>query len=76
MMNPIEIGQVIRYYRKRSGLTQAELANLAGVGKTVVFDIEKGKTSTQLDSLIKVLSVLNIKLDLIPPFPILKDPST
>ena len=43
-----------------SGLSQAELAKLAGVGKTVVFDLEHGKQSMRYDTLTKILSVLNI----------------
>ena len=68
-MNPNDIAQTIKYFRKRSGLSQLELAKIAGVGKTVVFDIEKGKESVQLNSLLKVLAVLNIKLSLETPFP-------
>ena len=60
--------ETVRYYRKQTGLSQAALARLAGVGKTVVFDIEKGKETIQLDTLLKVLSVLNIKIKIEPPF--------
>jgi len=59
---------MVRYYRKQAGLSQAELAVLAGVGKTVVFDIEKGKKTVQLDTVLKVLDVLNIKVRFEPPF--------
>lgn len=57
-----KLSDAIRFHRKKSGLTQAELAKLAGVGKTVVFDIEKGKKTVQLDTLLKVLKTLNIQL--------------
>lgn len=67
-MNSQSIAATIRYFRKESGLSQLELAKLAGVGKTVVFDIEKGKESVQLNSLLKILDVLNIKLSLETPF--------
>ena len=66
-MTPNEIAHAIRYCRKQSGLSQLELANLAGVGKTVVFDIEKGKETVQLNTLIKILEVLNIQIKLITP---------
>lgn len=39
-----EIANLVHYYRKQSGLSQQELARLAGVGKTVIYDIEKGKS--------------------------------
>ena len=66
-MDAISIGQIIVSHRKISGLTQAELAKLAGVGKTVVFDIEHGKESLRFDKLQKILSALNIKLELSSP---------
>lgn len=62
------IGETIRQFRKKAGLTQQQLAEYAGVGKTVVFDIEKGKSTVQLDTLLKILSVLNIQLKLETPF--------
>lgn len=68
-MAPDEIAKIVHYYRKQSGLSQQELARLAGVGKTVVFDIEKGKESVQLNTLLKVLDILNIQMKFETPFP-------
>lgn len=75
-MNSSEIAKNVRYFRKKSGLTQKQLAQIAGVGKTVVFDIEKGKSSIQLDSLLKVLTILNIQLKLETPFAMPEDTNT
>jgi y4mF family transcriptional regulator len=61
------MGHIIRFHRRKSGLTQAQLADLAGIGKTAVFNIEKGRTSVRFDTLAKVLSVLNITLKLAGP---------
>jgi y4mF family transcriptional regulator len=58
----------VHYCRRQSGLSQAELAKLAGVGKTVVYDIEKGKESVRLNTLLKILDVLNIKMKFETPF--------
>ena len=68
MTSKNEIAKIVHYYRKQSGLSQQELAKLAGVGKTVIFDIEKGKETVQLNTLLKVLDVLNIKMKLETPF--------
>ncbi len=57
------LGKMIRFHRKKAGLSQEELARLAGVGKTVIFDLEKGKLSIRFDTLSKVLFVLNIQID-------------
>lgn len=59
---------LIRKHRKAAGLSQLQLAEMAGVGKTVVFDLEKGKETIQLDTLRKILTVLNIKVQLTSPF--------
>jgi len=59
-----EISETILYHRKATGISQKELAELAGVGKTVVFDIEKGKETVRFSSLMKVLLVLNINISL------------
>lgn len=62
MIEPLVLAKIIRSHRKKAGLSQLELAELAGVGKTAVFDLEKGKETVQLDTLRKVLAVLNIKV--------------
>ncbi|AOW51146.1 TPA: type II toxin-antitoxin system Y4mF family antitoxin [Legionella pneumophila subsp. pneumophila] len=68
-----EIANLVHYYRKHSGLSQQELARLAGVGKTVIYDIEKGKESVRLNTLLKVLDVLNIQMKFETPFPQTRD---
>ena len=70
-MNSIDkidkIGDLVRFHRKRAGLTQTELATLAGIGKTAVFDIEKGKLTVRFDTLKAILNVLNIRIRLSSP---------
>ena len=63
-----KLAEIIRLHRKAAKLSRIQLAELAGVGKTVVYDIEKGKESVQLDTLRKILKVLNIKIVLTSPF--------
>ncbi len=62
-----KIAEVIRLHRKAAKLSRVQLAELAGVGKTVIYDIEKGKESVQLDTLRKILKALNIKMILTSP---------
>lgn len=61
------IGDIIKYHRKKAGLSQKSLADIAGVGKTVVFDIEKGKETVQFKSILNVLKALNISIELNSP---------
>jgi len=67
MIKPQELAGIIRMHRKAAGLSRAQLSEMAGVGKTVIYDIEKGKESIQLDTLRKILRVLNIKIVLTSP---------
>lgn len=61
-MSP-DIAKLIAYHRSRSGLSQQELATLAGVGKNLIYELEKGKQTVRLENLLKVLRVLNIEID-------------
>ncbi len=62
-----QIGELVRFHRKKSKLTQKQLADLSGVGKTVVYDIEKGKQSIQLKTLVQILKTLNMTLSIQSP---------
>lgn len=66
-MRSDEIAKTVLYCRKLSGLSQQGLARLAGIGKTAVFDIEKGKETVRLNTLLKIFDVLNIQTKLEPP---------
>ena len=68
MLEPELLARIIKKHRKAAGLSQLQLAEMAGVGKTVVFDIEKGKETIQLNTLRKILKVLNIHVELNSPF--------
>jgi y4mF family transcriptional regulator len=67
MLEPQLLSLIIRRHRKIAGSTQLQLAELAGVGKTVIFDLEKGKGTIRLDTLRKILNALNIKVELTSP---------
>lgn len=56
----IPISHLTKSHRQKAGLTQTQLAKLAGVGKTVVWDLEHGKESVQWDTLQKIFRVLSI----------------
>ncbi len=62
-----QIGNAIRFHRRKSGLSQRALADLAEIGKTSVFDMEMGKPTVRMSTLMAVLRVLNIRLTLTSP---------
>ena len=66
-MDANELGRTVRYHRKRANLTQKECAHLSGVGKTALFDIERGKETVRFSTLAAVLETLNITIHLESP---------
>lgn len=66
-MNTSQLGELILFHRKRAGLSREACALLAGVGKTAVYDLEHGKETIRLDTLLKILKVLNIDLQFSSP---------
>ena len=62
-----KMSEIVLFHRKKSGLTRKQLADLAGVGKTVIYDIEKGKETIRFSTLQKVLQTLNIKITFTSP---------
>ena len=67
MIEPQLLAEIVRKHRKAAELSQLQLSEMAGVGKTVVFDLEKGKATIRLDTVRKILSVLNIKVQFTSP---------
>jgi len=62
-----QIGEIVSFHRRKSGLSRNQLATFAGVGKTAIFELENGKISLRLNTLIKILNILNIKIKLNSP---------
>jgi transcriptional regulator with XRE-family HTH domain len=59
----MEIGEVIRQYRKKKGLTQEELANRLGVTAPAVNKWEKGHSHPDILLLAPIARLLDISLD-------------
>ena len=56
----------LRTQRKKRGLTQVQLAQLAGVPRDIVSQLENGKRNAKLTTVAKVAKVLDLKIALIP----------
>lgn len=59
-----ELGLTISYYRRLKGLTQTQLADLVGLSRTHISNIEapKVKTSLSLDSLFNIADALDVQV--------------
>lgn len=65
MVDALEIGYVIKDRRAELGMTQAQLAEAAGVSKRCLWSLELGQNpGVQLDKLTAVLGALGLELEL------------
>lgn len=65
--SPQDLAEQIRSARKDRGLSLKQLADLAGIGKTAMFDLEHGNPGVRLNTLLAVLAQLDMDLELIKP---------
>lgn len=65
MLDALEIGYAIKERRAELGLTQAQLAEAAGVSKRCLWSLELGEsTGVRLDKLTAVLGALGLELSI------------
>ena len=68
-MTPHEIGAEIRARRKRLLLTQEDVADLAGVNRRLVSEVERGAVSVTLRNLIAICRAVGLDLVSRPRYP-------
>ncbi len=56
------LGDAIRHYRTEAGLTQAQLAELAGLQRSYLSELETGKETEQLRRILRVLRQLGVRI--------------
>lgn len=75
-MSPGEIGELVRSVRKTLGLTQAELAELAGVGRRFVIELEAGHGRAELRKVADVMRAVGLEVSDEPdPIEMVRTPS-
>jgi y4mF family transcriptional regulator len=63
-VNVKAMGILVRNFRRNLGLTQAELAERAGVSRKWLVEFEQGKPEAQLWMVIDVLNALGYELEI------------
>ena len=63
-MTQKEIGNAIRERRKKLGVNQQTLADLAGVAINTIVAIERGEGNPQLITLLTILDTLGLELNI------------
>jgi len=56
------IGLHAKKRRKELGMTQSRLANISGVNRRFISELERGKPTIQLDKVIDILNMLGLDL--------------
>ena len=59
-----EIGESVRERRKKLGINQQTLADLAGVAVNTVVAVERGEGNPQLTTLLTILDTLGLQADI------------
>jgi len=62
----MNIPQFVKERRKLAGLTQAELADRAGVGLRFIRELEQGKQSLRMDKVNHILSMFGHQVGPVP----------
>jgi transcriptional regulator with XRE-family HTH domain len=61
---PASLGEAIRYYRQKGGLTQAQLAEQTGLNRTYLAELEQGKETEQVRRILRLLRQLGVRMTL------------
>ena len=61
---PASLGNAIRHFRTEAGLTQAELAEQAGLHRSYLSELENGKETEQVRRILRVLRQLDVRMTL------------
>jgi transcriptional regulator with XRE-family HTH domain len=64
LYNAASVGPAIRHYREEAGLTQAQLAELAGLNRTYLSELEQGAETEQMRRILRLLKLLGIRATL------------
>lgn len=63
---PEQLSTLIKTYRKKHGVTQAEIAQLVGLRVATISDFENKPESCKLATFFKILAALQLQLDISP----------
>lgn len=64
IQSPEQLGRVIRARRRELRLTQQLVADLTGINRAVVIQLESGKSTVQLRIVLLVVQVLGMDFEL------------
>lgn len=57
---PLQVGNCIKYFRKKSNITQTKLAELTDKDRQYIYKIEKGKVTSNIATIKIIITALGI----------------
>jgi transcriptional regulator with XRE-family HTH domain len=54
------VGEILYRAREKAGLTQQEVAARAGMDRSYISDVERGRASVSVDALLRICSALGV----------------
>jgi HTH-type transcriptional regulator / antitoxin HipB len=64
--SPIALAKLVQGERKRSRLNQTQVSSLVGLKQTTLSRFETKPQGTQLETLFRILSALNLEMRIVP----------
>jgi len=68
LVGPTEIGASVRNRRRRLGLTQQDLAEMVGVSRRLVSEVERGSERASLRTVRALCEAVGIELATVPRY--------
>lgn len=62
LKGPNQFGEAVRLFRKRRGLTQQQVADMAGCSLMYVSNLERGKSTAELGIALRILDALDVEI--------------
>ncbi|MDZ4186302.1 MAG: helix-turn-helix transcriptional regulator [Desulfuromonadales bacterium] len=62
IVNPEQLGALLRQVRKRQGITQEDLSGLASIGPRLIGEIERGKPTAEIGKVFHLLASLGLEI--------------
>jgi transcriptional regulator with XRE-family HTH domain len=60
--HPAALGDAVRHFREEAGLTQAELAQQAGVHRSYLAELETGNVTEQTKRLVELFKLVGARI--------------
>lgn len=62
IVNPEQLGTLLRQVRKRQGITQEDLSAIAGIGPRLIGEIERGKLTAEIGKVFHLMASLGLEI--------------